>query len=292
MKNKIKGIILIILLTFIFSGCTADYKLEITEIGITESLTIGEITNKNALDDFMSTNLGYHFYDNYNAYSKIRSDKKIYYKKDMISEDTVRIYYNPNIDLLSNSAIIKNCFNGFQVREGDTDYKVITDPGFLCLDKFGEIDSVNIKIIIDSAAESNADFIDGANHYWTVNSNNYENFYIDFKFPIEFSPIEEKFPEEIEEGGSEEIDEASSQNNPAPDYNSSIDDEDDEDGDDKNSDDKNSDDKSSIRENDDQEEDIKNKEKNNTIIILVIVIGIITIFGVVFIIKKNKNNKI
>ena len=292
MKNKIKGIILIMLLTFIFSGCTADYKLEITESGITESLTIGEITDKNALDDFMSTNLGYHFYDNYNAYSKIRSDKKIYYKKDMISEDTVRIYYNPNIDLLSNSAIIKNCFNGFQVREGDTDYKVITDPGFLCLDKFGEIDSVNIKIIIDSAAESNANFIDGANHYWTVNSNNYENFYIDFKFPIEFSPIEEKFPEEIEEGGSEEIDGASSQNNPAPDYNSSIYDEDDEDGDDKNSDDKNSDDKSSIRENDDQEADIKNKEKNNTIIILVIVIGIITIFGVVFIIKKNKNNKI
>lgn len=209
MKKNIKIIIIILLITFISSGCNAVYELNVDSVNVDESLKVSNIKDEELFEKFMNTYMGYHYYSNYNLYSKTNSYNKIYYKKEKITDDSVLISYSSSLDILSNSAIIKNCFSDFKVIEDNDDITFKTSEGFLCFDKFSDLKDVEIIINVDSSVvSSNAQNINGGKHVWTISNKNSEDFFLEFVFPIISVPIGTEINREEEDccgGGADDF---------------------------------------------------------------------------------------
>lgn len=97
MKNKLKLIILLIPLIILSTGCTATYKMEITDEQIKESLNIEETfdqTVKNAYFNEKNTLEGYGYNTTYynNYITKMEEKYKGYYiNRDNFNRDNYEI---------------------------------------------------------------------------------------------------------------------------------------------------------------------------------------------------------
>ena len=184
-------------------GCEANYSISIGDNKIKEELIFNSKALSNSeKEKLFNTNLGIHYYENYDIYSEINSPEKKYYKKEKIDNGkNISINYEFTNDEYANSAIIKNCFDKYIFWSSDAD-REIKATGFNCFKKYLHLDLVNINIKIDSQIIStNGKTKDNINYSWQITKENAENFELNFKFPSE--PKEIGIPiETVEEIGS------------------------------------------------------------------------------------------
>lgn len=167
---KIKYLILISL-TVILSGCSANYEINIDNDNIHESLTI----NNTDINKFKSINIPIDYeIDDVEIYDK-KEENIDYYNIETNNKDA-KIYYNFNSDNFNTSMLFKTCYENTVFTKDDYELLITTSDKFSCFDNYEELDDITIKITSKyKLINTNADKYDKYNYYWYINKDNKDN---------------------------------------------------------------------------------------------------------------------
>lgn len=268
-----KKVLLVLLFMFLISGCSVNYEVEIGGKTLKENMTlIDNQSDNNEINELMNSYSNVFYYDNYNPYEKNQNQNYTYYNKSIIDNGMgINLKHVFNYQNYSGSAIVNNCFDDFFFGSSGDEYYLDTRKGkFTCFDKYPKLDSVTVKVIVDTEVyENNANQINGKEYIWQFNRNNASSASIFLHF---FEPVYSQ-SEEINVLDPEENDNYSSSDDSysSNDYTSSS----------------SSDVKSSIT------NESKTNNNNNNIfpIIIIGIIGIIISFIIFVFFKYRQSNK-
>ncbi len=203
--NKIK-LGLIIIFTFIISGCTVNYDITITEDDFKEEITINDfVTATRTIEDIAST---YNEYYPREVLELTELDNLICekleecYTKELLSSNSTNYTYNLSnnnkLEKLENTPtwLFVNNTKSFL---NDTDNIIIsTGKGLKYFDLAPDLTNVIITIKTDlEVTNSNADLVNNNEYTWLFSRNNYtsKNIFIS----ISKNKNEEEEPSEIPE---------------------------------------------------------------------------------------------
>lgn len=176
---------------FLLTGCEATYNLDVTEEGMTESvslLTDNNITNKKTVDNVLNSS--------YSAYYDMNLKKDNNYQiKEIKHNDKIGLNfeYSYSGDTLQNSAFLNRCYYQKSVIKNGESIIIYTDGKTNCFYKDGKstLDKLTVKVKTDlEVIKNNADEIKKNTYIWYINKNNFSN------KPIS---IEMKIPEKEDE---------------------------------------------------------------------------------------------
>lgn len=177
-----KKIFLLIMISFLLSGCTAEYNLNISDKGFSETLILrAENLNDNELlIEYPITA----FYDSEgNNEDPLKKESGVeYYNSKLIQENNLnKLTYNYNFseNEILLSRIIRNSFSTVIFKkydhdeDGKNDYMLISTTDDFSGFKYENLSEVVINIRNDyKVISSNADKINGNIYTWVFNKNN------------------------------------------------------------------------------------------------------------------------
>ena len=167
---------------FIFTGCTVNYNLKISDNVINEKISIQELSEKiDTSTADRNLNNTYSQYNNkgvkkYNT-SKVINGNKTEYNLN-------QTYY---LDSVSYIRAFDECFDAYNIVYVDdtrSEYLLQTSKGFKCMTyEYNTIDSYVVNIEIDKKVIShNADSVKGNVYTWNINKNNAADKIISIQF--------------------------------------------------------------------------------------------------------------
>ena len=183
MLCKIK-VLIILLIVFLASGCTANYTVEIKNNDVYEEFSFIE-TSSEKLNSINKENGSSYLFiinkvlnDDFPAFIKT-SD--ILYEKEKIEENGLgmKLSYTYNIENYKQSYIVNNTFDNFNVLDQNNMYVISTGVGVKSFTEYELLDNITIHLKTNhEVKKSNADRVDGYNYYWDINKSNYKNKYV------------------------------------------------------------------------------------------------------------------
>lgn len=215
--KKLKVLSLTFFLLF-YTGCKANYELDLTQKRYQEKLTF-HTNNQSSeyqenINNFFNKGL-YHMYeDNFNE-SNIEERSKYIINKN---NESVEIIGESNIFIIKNTAIIRSCFTKLDIITKNNLTTFNTSSDFKCFDEFKGLNEVDIKIYSNKFSNSNADVKEKDYHIWKLNKENIEDKNINFSIgdlPIIEDKKIKKNPISIEDekSSSEQIDNVKEKSN-------------------------------------------------------------------------------
>lgn len=173
-----KKVIILLVMTFLLTGCETSYDLNIKDYSIEEKITINvpsslDSNSKSIITDFIESE----------AYPLLgeRNDKIFYdiYLEDSSNGYSYTLNYKYKNNEIKNSKIINECFSNPYIKETDEYYMFAITGKFKCMNK-------NKKVLINIKTENtmydhNADKNDILNRYtWEITDKNKDNVNIKF----------------------------------------------------------------------------------------------------------------
>lgn len=181
MKKKVLIFISIIL----FTGCTANYNLEIDNDSFMETITFPMLKSETSYDEVNEQK-------EIEVFATTDSEEKKVYDSN-ITEDTNYYYlnytYKHDITSLKKNYFINRCYDNFEVDETDDEIVLSTDDQFNCIymDDGAGLDSAQINITTKlKVLENNADKVSGNTYTWNIDAGNYQNKPIKIKVKRDF----------------------------------------------------------------------------------------------------------
>ena len=179
-----KKVFLALISIILFSGCTVEYNLTISDNTIHEDINISEL--KSLVDEETSDSIiknQYAQYNNEGRYKYITSKNK--------TDDNVIYKLKQNYPLRNELYIraFDDCFDGYNIMYSDdskTSYIIQTTKGFKCMQyEYSNIDSYTINIKVDTEViNNNADKVNGDTYTWIINSDNFLTKDISIEFKV------------------------------------------------------------------------------------------------------------
>lgn len=202
-----KKIIILLSFLIIFTGCEANYEINLNEKTFVDKLIFnennqsvlsetGEDSYSNKVNDLISNKL---FLENsHNKYEPLKDsegdyiDIVGYYDIQKNSTNGLGATVSGKFDYysLDTSTSFNHCFDNFLVTTEEKMTSFETKGDFTCFTKYPLLDKTTIKIISKNITESNADQKQNGTHVWILNKDNYQNKTI--KFIVDKLPIEKK----------------------------------------------------------------------------------------------------
>lgn len=176
MKKKLK----IILILFLLTGCSVNYKLEITNDSLIETgttlFTLEELNGKGTKEKLNE------LIPKYFANDDILIGQTSQFIKTSNSKGYQIINKHPLVNLQNISAFTY-CYDNVFTTNTETEISLTTSKGFMCYNYYEELENVTIHITSKlKNISNNADYIDGENYYWYITPDNYGNKEIYFKY--------------------------------------------------------------------------------------------------------------
>lgn len=193
-------ILVLIIMAFFLSGCTADYELTITEDNQVHESILVHSTNSTESKQ-LSENVW---------------PLKVYYMDPDVGENPEKIegvtYYNDNlffekgfyhrnltytypIDTFSSANSIQSCYENFYVTEDKKEDSITlsTSPEFLCMDLYPNLTEVNVQIKVEKPVlYSNASSSHDSIYEWKITPENKDQSGIIIAFPKKYSAKKEE----------------------------------------------------------------------------------------------------
>lgn len=172
-----KKILLLLITTFLLTGCQSTYEIKFTKDKIEDTINIYTDNNvvKNATTEQtkeFQTELG-----NWERGYE-------YYKRELYATDKRTGYkytYNFNYQEYDAMSQLRKCYEDFKFSYENNKIKLTTSDKFLCKNYYQDIDNMLITITSEyKIINSNADTQNNNTHTWTITKDNYK------KTPIEF----------------------------------------------------------------------------------------------------------
>lgn len=195
--------IILVLITFILSGCSVDYQLTINEQNEFQETIIVRSESKEESNQFQEKSwpVKLYYYDPDLGENPEKIEGVTYYAEELFLEHN---YYHRKLtntfskENFVNANSIQSCYEHFYVTE-DKKEKTITistSSEFLCMEKFPEISQINIQIEIDRPViVHNAAVVHDHIYEWNITSNNIQESGIILTFPSTYKTP--KVPEEM-----------------------------------------------------------------------------------------------
>ena len=175
MKKKYK-IILLLIFTFLLSGCTADFEITVGN-DIQENLTIYADSTSEYKEIYQSQHSypvnKYYNDQNIEAYVTGYQTNVAYY--DFYEDDKNNTFnYNSTFTIRKapQSNIINKCFEEYEVKKSGDELYLSTNEGFQCFDNGLKSVTVTLKTKY-KVMYSNADTTNGNDQIWYIDSSNY-----------------------------------------------------------------------------------------------------------------------
>jgi len=185
-----KKILLVIIFILLFSGCSANYELDLTDAVFKEKISINEtdpmiIISKEAdnyserIDKILTDGLYLNYYNNF-IETRCTSCSMTKYNVLKNTSNGLGLNINADVsyDILADLTSFKSCFKEVVISELENVVRIESMGYFNCFDQFKYLDDVSISIKSGSIASSNADVKDVLVHTWNYNRSNYLNKYI------------------------------------------------------------------------------------------------------------------
>lgn len=165
-----KKVILSLFLLFFLTGCTAEYKLDIDNTSVKETILINIKDSKLGLEGKNILK---------NSKQKVFNDSSDYYIQNFNkSGNKFNINYNyvHDIDKFSGTSFIEECYPEYSIINNQDVLVINTGEEFVCYNKFGNEKIENTKIVISTklnVLNNNADKINGNRYIWNIDESNY-----------------------------------------------------------------------------------------------------------------------
>lgn len=179
---RLNKIILLLFITFLLSGCTVTYNLDISDSGYEEKINIVGSVDENFVEYSIPSFWGIIDFEDVNASFLEKSKGVEYYNSKFWKEDNLlKLDYQYKFDEnnFKNSNLANFSYNTFIVKkydyddDGINDYFILTtDNKFNIFDRFSKIESVTINIkCYYEVISSNADEVNKNVYTWYLNRN-------------------------------------------------------------------------------------------------------------------------
>lgn len=177
-----KKIILVILL-FLVSGCSANYELTIDEdLNFMENISLqaeNEIESEKLMRDPWPIKAYYNDPDSGEYPEELEGVE--YYTNHLFLNNSFyqkNLSYTFGLSRFKEANSVKSCFEHVYVVEDKRENTITlsTSPKFLCMEDYPSLSMVNIKINVNSqVVASNASQINQNSYEWTITPQNYES---------------------------------------------------------------------------------------------------------------------
>lgn len=181
-----KKLILIFILTFFLTGCSATYNIEIYNDQVKEDLEYIN-TNSSTWDKEAEYGLTYrqlvtssieYPYPAFNSTvvdenDTIKLDGVEYYENKLIS-DNYKLgqslsYHDFTLENFSDSSIIKKCYQYFNIIEEEDNIILSTSYENRCFEEYKNLDDITINLKTNhKVVSNNADIVNGYNYTWNI----------------------------------------------------------------------------------------------------------------------------
>ncbi len=165
-----KKIFILFIFVFLLTGCTAEYKLDISKSTIEETISI-DVDN-----DKLGTE-GIEILKN-TKQTVLKNNEEYYEQKFEQNADIFNVNYNYTYETnrFNGSNFISECFPDHSIANGADVLTISTEGSFTCYNRYGseKVDNTRIVITTDlDVLDNNADEINGNNYVWEINEENY-----------------------------------------------------------------------------------------------------------------------
>ncbi len=163
-----KGLLLILSL-LIFSGCTAEYNLNIKGNNFNEELVFVGSTQEEKEEIKQ-----YKFWNNAFVDDQVNSETNdklegVEYYDQVVIEDNLHFKYSFMKNNYRMSNIVNSCYKSFNATEVNGKYVISTSKDFLCFDNYPNLEKVTVKINVDfPVKEHNANNVSGNTYIWEI----------------------------------------------------------------------------------------------------------------------------
>lgn len=166
--------LLLVILIFLVTGCTAQYNLTIDQSTIKENVTV-VLPKTIVTDDQLQPYL-----QNGNKVYPSSSDSSLY--KSDLTEDDGNYYlayeYSHDYEMFNQSMFVKKCYQEVSLKSNEETISLVTSNQFNCIkmEDGAYLDNVDINITTKLKVKShNADKVNGNTYTWNINESNYQN---------------------------------------------------------------------------------------------------------------------
>ena len=169
--DNMKRIIILLTICLLLVGCKAEYKIEIKDDTIYDTIKIYEESDRvnNASKD-NAEEVEQELIDWERGYED--------YSKELYTEDIYTGYKYKNtytFDEYSILSQLSKCYNSLRVDNSNI-IRIKSSKEFLCADYYDNVDELNIIIKTEyQIISSNADIKEEGKHIWHIRKNNYQN---------------------------------------------------------------------------------------------------------------------
>lgn len=175
-----KKILFLIGLSFLLTGCTINYNLEISDNKFKETITGNVLNSELKTGDDTDFNIYYHLLNS--EQPAFKNNNSIYYNKKTEKKNEEIDYeytYEFNENNFINSKILNECFDNFTFENKDDNYYINVAGDFKC----AYTDKININIKTDyQVITNNADKKSKNTYTWIIEKDNIED--LDFNIVI------------------------------------------------------------------------------------------------------------
>ena len=187
--------ILLFILIFLITGCTAQYNLTIDESSINEKVEVAiprETISQDQLKPYLQ--LGNKVYPSDSNSAVYTSD---------LSEDNDNYYltyeYSHSHEMFAQSMFVKKCYQTVKLNSTEETITLSTSDQFNCIkmEDGASLEKVDINITTKLKVQShNADKVSGNTYTWNINENNYENkpINLEIKKPVSLEEVIKEAP--------------------------------------------------------------------------------------------------
>lgn len=174
-----KKIIMLLIISFLLTGCSTEVNLKINNEKVHEEIKIYDLKNNvyinNIIREDVQSNLEA-FEREYEFYTINEFEENGYVGK---------IYeYNDEPTLWWEISHLRACYEDFNFKKTNTHISLNTSDEYRCGYLFG---ANNVKLVVESdlnLVSSNADKVEGNKLIWNINEDNYKNKRIQFSYKI------------------------------------------------------------------------------------------------------------
>lgn len=201
MNTKIK-LVSLVFITFICTGCTANYNINIFDDKISEELEINDSTLDKNIKDIYTTNAlpvdknepSFLDYDTEVKPNQVKRERGIKYYDIVAEDDSLKTMANLSFSNYKNSRIVNSFFNNININNYDDMFSIYGYNGVVIFNLYPELNDVNIIVKSDmKMVENNADSVENNKYVWNFKRNvdSEKTMYISFN-PKETKKINKK----------------------------------------------------------------------------------------------------
>ena len=178
--------LLLLILLFLVTGCSANYDIEIYNNTVKEDMEYFDSISSNWDSEAQygltyrelvtsSANYPYPVFDStvVDENDTIKLDGVEYYDNTLIS-DASKLgqklkYHKFTLDNFSDSSIVKNCYQYFSVLEEGDNIILSTSLENKCFDSYSQLDFITVNLKTNhKVVSSNADIVNGYHYTWNL----------------------------------------------------------------------------------------------------------------------------